>query len=226
MGLDMYLEKMPRYKNVTARMVSIMESYFNLEEAKIENPKYIDCTLEKWCGADETELPDRDILEYFKQFYKVRYFPWDIEHSYGHKMIIERVGYWRKANQIHNWFVNRVQDGIDDCEYHHECTKEILEELLATCKKVLESCTLVNGKINNGFECTKNGLREILEDGQVIIDSSVAEELLPSRSGFFFCCYDYDEYYVDDLLHTIDIIQHVLDETDFETESIFYVSSW
>ena len=91
---------------------------------------------------------------------------------------------------------------------------------------MLESCTLVNGKINNGFECTKNGLREILEDGQVIIDSSVAEELLPSRSGFFFGSYDYDEYYVDDLLHTIDIIQHVLDETDFETESIFYVSSW
>ena len=226
MGLDMYLEKMPRYKNVTARTVSIMESYFDLEEARRENPKYIDCTFEKWCGVDDKEIPDKEILEYFRQFYKVRYLPWDTEHRYEHKMLIERVGYWRKANQIHNWFVNHVQDGIDDCDYHHECTKEILEELLATCKEVLESCTLVNGKVNNGFECTENGLKEILEDGQVIVDSSIAEELLPASPGFFFGSYDYDEYYVDDLLHTVDIIQHVLDETDFETEAIFYVSSW
>ena len=27
----------------------------------------------------------------------------------------EDVGYWRKANQIHNWFVQNVQGGEDDC---------------------------------------------------------------------------------------------------------------
>lgn len=25
------------------------------------------------------------------------------------------IGYWRKANEIHNWFVNNVQDGEDNC---------------------------------------------------------------------------------------------------------------
>ena len=179
MGLDMYLEKMPRYKNVTARMVSIMESYFNLEEAKIENPKYIDCTLEKWCGADETELPDRDILEYFKQFYKVRYFPWDIEHSYGHKMIIERVGYWRKANQIHNWFVNRVQDGIDDCEYHHECTKEILEELLARIRVMVRKNSSHKTSVIKIDDLTVNTAnRSVSRAGKPIILSAKEYELL------------------------------------------------
>ena len=50
--------------------------------------------------------------------------------------ITEEVGYWRKANQIHNWFVQNVQEGEDDCgEYHvHE---EQLEELLGLCKQVL-----------------------------------------------------------------------------------------
>jgi len=23
--------------------------------------------------------------------------------------------YWRKANQIHNWFVENVKDGVDNC---------------------------------------------------------------------------------------------------------------
>ena len=26
--------------------------------------------------------------------------------------------YWRKSNQIHKWFVDNVQNGVDDCEYY------------------------------------------------------------------------------------------------------------
>ena len=29
--------------------------------------------------------------------------------------ITEELGYWRKANQIHRWFVENVQDGVDNC---------------------------------------------------------------------------------------------------------------
>jgi len=38
--------------------------------------------------------------------------------------------YWRKANQIHAWFVDNVQQGNDDCgEYYvsHEKLKELLD---------------------------------------------------------------------------------------------------
>jgi len=38
--------------------------------------------------------------------------------------------YWRKANQIHAWFVNNVQQGNDDCgEYYvsHEKLKSLLD---------------------------------------------------------------------------------------------------
>jgi hypothetical protein len=47
------------------------------------------------------------------------------------------VGYWRKANQIHNWFVGNVQDGIDECQLTI-VSKEALEELLSRVNKVLE----------------------------------------------------------------------------------------
>jgi hypothetical protein len=45
------------------------------------------------------------------------------------------VGYWRKSNQIHNWFVKKVQDGVDECQESY-VLREQLEELLQTCKAV------------------------------------------------------------------------------------------
>lgn len=52
--------------------------------------------------------------------------------------IVCQVGYWRKANAIHKWFVDNIQGGVDDCrEYIAEYTK--LMELKALCKRVLDT---------------------------------------------------------------------------------------
>ena len=51
------------------------------------------------------------------------------------KYIIEEAGYWRKANQIHRWFVENVQNGVDNCgDYYVERNR--LQELLDICKIV------------------------------------------------------------------------------------------
>ena len=52
------------------------------------------------------------------------------------KELIEEVGYWRKANQIHHWFVENIQNGQDDCR-NYLVTKESLQNLLDLSKKVL-----------------------------------------------------------------------------------------
>ena len=52
--------------------------------------------------------------------------------------IIEQVGYWRKANAIHNWFVNEVQNGKDDCRDSYVEIDQ-LKKLLELCQQVLES---------------------------------------------------------------------------------------
>jgi hypothetical protein len=44
--------------------------------------------------------------------------------------------YWRKANAIHRWFVENVQDGIDDCR-EHMMEPEQLNELVDACKEAL-----------------------------------------------------------------------------------------
>jgi hypothetical protein len=50
--------------------------------------------------------------------------------------ITEQVAYWRKANQIHAWFVQNVQKGEDDCGVYY-VEREKLEQLLKTCREVL-----------------------------------------------------------------------------------------
>ena len=56
------------------------------------------------------------------------------------KNITAEIGYWRKSNQIHKWFVDNVQDGTDDCG-DYEVSTEKLKELLDLIDKVLADKT-------------------------------------------------------------------------------------
>ena len=47
-----------------------------------------------------------------------------------------QVAYWRKANQIHAWFVKHVQGGVDNCE-EYRVTRDQLQLLVDNCKLVL-----------------------------------------------------------------------------------------
>ncbi len=47
------------------------------------------------------------------------------------------VCYWRKANQIHKWFVDTVQNGQDECQDSY-VSREQLQNLLTLAKEVKE----------------------------------------------------------------------------------------
>ena len=55
--------------------------------------------------------------------------------------VIEEVGYWRKQNQIHQWFVENVQNGEDNCA-EYCVSKGQLEELLDLCKQIQSDISL------------------------------------------------------------------------------------
>lgn len=81
--------------------------------------------------VDEVKSENPDLYNELKPYIVQRgkHFHWG--------SLFEEVGYWRKANAIHRWFVENIQDGVDDCG-KYEVEKEKLEELLAYCKEVLE----------------------------------------------------------------------------------------
>ncbi len=223
MGLDMYLDRYPRFGSTTPQEISNIADYLGWLERPEE---YKNSTLKKWCGINRKDLPAKKVIDHYRPLYVTHYPAWDTEHKHGWKRISEPVGYWRKANAIHRWFVENVQDGEDDCDYHREVTAEDLEELRDLCIEVVTGCPLIVGKIQNGW--TFDGTKEIpnMEDGLKVMNPEYAAERLPTQRGFFFGMTGYDEFYINDLKETIDICNKALCETDFETQMLFYCSSW
>ena len=110
--------------------------------------------------------------------------------------VLKEVAYWRKCNQIHNWFVENVQDGEDDCG-RYSVSLEQIKKLRDLCKAVLEKD-----------------------------DFDFSEENLPTVDGFFFGNTDYDEYYKKDLKETIEMLDEVLEDPDKNGWEYEYTSSW
>jgi hypothetical protein len=132
--------------------------------------------------------------------------------------------YWRKANQVHLWFVNNVQKGVDDCDYY-PLEDDKLAELGLLAQRVLDSITLVDAMVVNGQSMVDGEWKDNLEPGQVIQDSGLAEELLPPGEGFFFGGTGFDHWYKKDLEHTVASIGYVLKHR-VEYSSFGYRSSW
>lgn len=101
-------------------------------------------------------------------------------HNFCSKYTTCQIGYWRKANAIHKWFVENCFTG-DYEDYHGEAidvSYDKLIELRDLCKQVLE-------------------------------DHDKAYELLPTQDGFFFGSTEYSEWYFGDLEYTIDLIDAI-----------------
>ncbi len=104
--------------------------------------------------------------------------------------------YWRKANAIHKWFVDNIQDGVDECQNAY-CPRESLIALRTLCEHLL-----------------------------VKKDEAEAHELLPSASGFFFGSTDYGQYYWDDVEDTVKQLDKILDNPKLARAEFAYQSSW
>ncbi len=145
--------------------------------------------------------------------------------------VVQEVCYWRKANAIHNWFVNNVQNEDDDCGQYY-VSEEKLTELLNLCKEVKEKAILKDGDVVNGqtFDGKGNWV-DIIEKGQVIENAEEISKILPTQSGFFFGSTDYNQWYYEDIINTIDMLEKVLKEDkEFNDKGFYtsyeYTSSW
>lgn len=109
MGLDMYLHAKKYVEKVN------WQALRDNEELSYESPEVINPL---W----------KDIVDVAKLN--------DVAHDiYG--VNVEVVcAYWRKANQIHKWFVDNVQRGVDDCGNYY-VSREKLQELLDLVNRAL-----------------------------------------------------------------------------------------
>lgn len=212
------LYKMPRYKKVKPKTARTLESYFKWKQ-RIESGSTTE-TFERFSGYDN--VPPRELIDFYKPIY------------YKNDRILSLVADWEHYEHIHKWFVKNVNRGKDIDVFSKEVTKEKLEQLLSTCKKVLDSCEVakVDKLFSKPTKITLDGrtytvtrddfIINICEEPKYIIrDTSVAKKLLPMRESWLNPP-NYGENYVKSLKETIRVVEKVLRETDFETEAIYY----
>ena len=137
--------------------------------------------------------------------------------------IIIEIGKWRKANQIHRWFVENVADGDDD-SHMHEVTKDDLLALRACCTIVSNESVLIEGMIKVGQSWGPQGCKNIRRVGHVVENPEIAMHYLPPKQGFFFGTYEIDEIYIGQVKDTIAIIDEALALPD--DVPVYYESSW
>jgi hypothetical protein len=110
------------------------------------------------------------------------------------------IGYWRKANQIHAWFVRECGGGVDECQ-----RIPVRDGKLRELKVVIEY--LID-------------IADLPSVGEEI------EKLLPTQAGFFFGSTEIDEYYWHDLRRTLDILNKAIMLEEEHNCSIAYQASW
>lgn len=122
----------------------------------------------------------------------------DLDEEYPSATISVKILRWRKANAIHQWFVDNVQDGEDDCKEYY-VGRDNLESLLETLGEVIKA----------------------KEAGEA--DDSTLKDILPTAGGFFFGGTEYDW---SEVHRTYEALKKILSNPKFDNFDFEYTSSW
>lgn len=130
----------------------------------------------------------------------------ELTHLGRPKTVSFEVAYWRKANQIHAWFVDNVQNGEDDCR-PYDVTVDQLADLVGRCRTILAAK-------DAGVPASE------LE--------RVALANLSPREGFFFGSYEIDDWYIENLRETVDQLTPLIEQAKNGQQVGYfeYQSSW
>jgi hypothetical protein len=112
MGLDMYLRSLPKVEGM--ELVEILMADANLHKHEEEN--------------SEIYHKIKKHIKHFNEF----------DRSW--RSLFTEIAYWRKANQIHHWFVESVQGGQDDMS-HYEVSRDQILALHDRCVEILDKKT-------------------------------------------------------------------------------------
>jgi hypothetical protein len=150
---------------------------------------------------------------------------------------ITEVGYWRKANAVHGWFVRECADGVDECQ-EIPVSKIKLLELQAHCLIAL----MKRGEEETTSEESPKSSSLVPDEGQDIgafiaeqmkMESTIAvmerefedtSDPLRPTTGFFFGGTAKDQYYYSDLMETAEIIAKAV--TNYPDGEFIYQASW
>lgn len=132
--------------------------------------------------------------------------------------------YWRKANMVHRFMCDNGEEIENEVAY--KISKNVLEELLNRCNKILKIVKTKKGMIKNGATYMNGVWEPILEEGLEIINQDEIKNILPTCDGCFYGSTDYDEYYLEDIKYTKEQLENIIETIDYDNEDVYYLASW
>jgi hypothetical protein len=145
----------------------------------------LDCYLTAKKYVSNYSEKDKELVEYLKTAPVPKGKNWRVDE------LTLSVGYWRKANQIHKWFVDNVQGGKDDCKEYF-VSWEQLKQLYAVVQAVLNDKTLAGDLLptQGGFFFGDTSYDEYYFDDLAntieILDAIFKNEELTQRWDFYY----------------------------------------
>jgi hypothetical protein len=95
-------------------------------------------TGERFLWTFPEDGPDAKIAEAIGNLFPELAFGLEDKDRMRIKTVRAEFMYWRKANAIHNWFVQNLQDGKDECQETYVPLEKMVE-LRDLCQKVLDN---------------------------------------------------------------------------------------
>ena len=216
MGLDSYIFSCPRKGNVTPVNIMAMHDLFEYEKMddKYKTEDYYP-TVEKYLESQTAytikDLPDdKEIIQYYRE----------LAARFNGEIVTNEM-YWRNDRDIHKWFVEHFQKA-DDCRAGAEITREDWMQFLLYLNDNLEG-EVDLGSINYAYRYNDdNSITSIPCDGVEVEKYSGGLDRVDK--DFFFSVQDGEEFVCN--LNSLREAIRVLARINFDTEMLFYVSSW
>ena len=131
------LKIMPRYKECTAKNILALEKYFEWKDLDKETQnKFYGGELDNFLESNSIShfdlVLDEDVYDFYSHY---------ANKDNNYKIQQELIS-WSDVEPVHQWFVENIQKGINDYNFHEEVTFEKLTQFLCVMISNL-SCDLI-----------------------------------------------------------------------------------
>lgn len=214
MGLDIYFYKVKNVSKSKDEQLDCIDFYLDLNEKKAKQrvSRFANKSLKRLKAAKDENEYKEIYLDIFQN--EKKGIPKFTKYRFEYEDMISDIQY----------DVDKVKEFFNDFKRHYYAQED------AYFRKVNFVYHFFSPKLQN--ECcfvTKEDLKELISRCKRVLKNKskrLAEELLPTQSGFFFGSTDYDEYYFDDVKDCKMQMKKLLKGFNEEKDVILVVMSW